>query len=337
MTGHPGPTTGKPRRGVPYGLAGYGLWGVFPLYFHLLRRSGAVEVVVHRVLWSLLVCLTIVAVRREWGQVRAALRDRRHRTLLAAAALVLSLNWGIYVFAVESGHVVEASLGYFVNPLVTVLLGVSVLHERLQRTQWVAVAVAAAGVVVLTVAAGRPPWIALSLALSFGSYGLIKNRVGAATGALAGLTTETVILAPPAAVLLVWLELTGRGHFTADSPRQGLLLAGTAVVTAVPLLLFAAAARRVPLSTLGLMQYLTPVMQLLCGVLLLGESMSGGRWLGFGLVWLALLLLTVQSLRASRDRGRPAGPRTAGPPAAARRPVPPARQRRARTSDRAPG
>jgi chloramphenicol-sensitive protein RarD len=200
--------------------------------------------------------------------------------------------------------VVEASLGYFINPLVTVLLGVLVLRERLRSLQWAAVGVGTVAVVVLTLDYGRPPWIALTLALSFGLYGLIKNRVGAAVGALASLTTETLVLAPVAAVGLIWFETTGRGHFGANPPWQGLLLASVGVATVVPLLFFAAAARRVPLSTMGLLQYMTPVLQLLCGVVLLGERMAASRWAGFALVWVALVVLTVDSLRTARLRAR---------------------------------
>jgi chloramphenicol-sensitive protein RarD len=290
-------------RGALYGIGAYGLWGIFPLYFRLLERSGALEVVVHRVLWSLLVCLAVVAAVRGWAELRATLAVPHRVVTLGIGAVLLAVNWGVYVYAVNSGQVVEASLGYYINPLVTVLLGVVVLRERLRPWQWAAVGVGAAAVAVLTWAYGRPPLIALTLALSFGLYGLIKNRVGADVGALTSLTTETLTLAVPAAGLLVWLEVTGQGHFTQDPPWQGLLLASVGVATVVPLLFFAAAARRVPLSTIGLLQYLTPTLQLLSGVLLLGEHMVPARWAGFGLVWVALVVLTLDTLRnASRRR-----------------------------------
>jgi chloramphenicol-sensitive protein RarD len=290
-------------RGVLYGVGAYGLWGVFPLYFRLLERSGALEVVVHRVLWSLVVCLAVVAATRGWHDLRSTLAEPRRVAALGVGATLLALNWGVYVYAVNSGQVVEASLGYFINPLVTVLLGVLVLRERLRPWQWAAVGIGAAAVAVLTVAHGRPPLIALTLALSFGLYGLIKNRVGAGVGAVASLTTETVVLALPAGIVLTWLEGTGNGHFTQNPPWQGLLLASVGVATVVPLLFFAASARRVPLSTLGLLQYLTPILQLMCGVLLLGEHMPAARWAGFALVWVALVVLTVDMLRtASRRR-----------------------------------
>jgi len=290
------------RRGVLYGIGAYGLWGVFPLYFRLLERSGAVEVVLHRVLWSLLVCLAVVAAVRSWGELRAVLVVPRRVVTLGVGAVLLAVNWGVYIYAVNSGQVVEASLGYYINPLVTVLLGVLVLREQLRRLQWVAVGVGAVAVAVLTAAYGRPPFIALTLALSFGLYGLIKNRVGASVGALASLTTETLVLAPVAAVGLVVLEVRSEGHFADNPPWQALLLASVGVATVVPLLFFAAAARRVPLSTIGLLQYLTPTLQLLCGVLLLGEHMSAPRWGGFALVWVALIVLTVDTVHAASRR-----------------------------------
>src|SRR5919202_1353757 len=289
-------------RGALYGVGAYGLWGVFPLYFRLLERSGAVEVVVHRVLWSLVLCLAIVAATGTWLDLRGTLFVPRRVVPLGVGAVLLALNWGVYVYAVNSGQVLEASLGYFVNPLVTVLLGVVVLRERLRRWQWVAVGIGAAAVAVLTLAYGRPPLIALTLAVSFGLYGLIKNRVGETVGAVTSLTTETLVLAPPAAALLVALEVRGDGHFTDNAPWQALLLVSVGFATVVPLLFFAAAARRVPLSTVGLLQYLTPTLQLLCGVLLLGEHMSPARWAGFGLVWVAPVVLTVDTLRAASRR-----------------------------------
>jgi chloramphenicol-sensitive protein RarD len=294
------------RRGTWYGVGAYVLWGIFPLYFRLLERSGAAEIVLHRVLWSLLVCLVVVAVSRGGRELAAALRARRQVAVLALAGVTLAVNWGVYIYAVNAGHVIEASLGYYINPLVTVLLGVLVLRERLRRLQWVAVGIGALSVAVLTAAYGRPPWIALILAVTFGLYGLIKNRVGASVGAVASLTTETLTLAPLAAAGLIWLEVTGRGHFTEHAPWQGLLLASAGIATVIPLLLFASAARRVPLSTLGLLQYLTPTLQLLCGVLVLGEKMPAARWVGFGLVWVALVVLTTDTLRAAHGRYRAA-------------------------------
>jgi chloramphenicol-sensitive protein RarD len=289
-------------RGVLYGVGAYGLWGVFPLYFRLLERSSALEVVAHRVLWSLAVCLGVVASTRGWRDLGATLAIPRRVLALGVGAVLLAVNWGVYIYAVNSGQVLEASLGYYINPLITVLLGVLVLHERLRAWQWGAVGLGALAVAVLTVAYGRPPLIALTLAVSFGLYGLIKNRIGAGVGAVTSLTTETVVLAPPAAIVLALLEASGHGHFTQNPPWQGLLLASLGLATVVPLLFFAASARRVPLSTLGLLQYLTPTLQLLCGVLLLGERMPAERWVGFGLVWVALVVLTGDTVRSASRR-----------------------------------
>lgn len=292
------------RRGASYGAAAYLLWGIFPLYFRALEASTAVEIVLHRILWSLAVCAVVVTALRQWHELRTTLAAPRRVALLAAAATLLAVNWGVYIYAVNTGHVVEASLGYFINPLVTVLLGVVVLRERLRPAQWAAVGLGTVAVAVLTVDYGRPPVIALTLAATFGLYGLLKNRVGASVGALASLTTETLVLAPVAAIGVWLLETGGDGRFTANPPWQGLLLASAGVVTVVPLLFFAAAARRVPLSTMGLLQYITPVLQLLAGVLLLGERMPASRWAGFGIVWAALVVLSVDSLRNARQRAR---------------------------------
>jgi chloramphenicol-sensitive protein RarD len=288
------------RRGTAFGTGAYLLWGLFPLYFNLLSPAGAVEVVAHRVVWSAGVCLLIVAVsrRREW--VRPLLSAPGRLARLGLAATLIATNWGVYVYAVSSGHVVEAALGYFINPLVTVLLGVLLLRERLRRPQWAAVALGGLAVAVLTVDYGRLPWVSLVLAGTFAAYGLAKKQIGGSLGAVAGLTTETVLMAPLALAGLVWLGVAGRSTFATNGPWHGLLLASTGVATAVPLLLFAAAARRVPLVTVGLLQFITPVLQLLCGVLVLGEQVPPSRWVGFAMVWSALLVLTLDTWRVSR-------------------------------------
>ncbi len=270
------------RRGVAFGFSAYLLWGIFPLYFRLMDRAGAVEILLHRILWSLIFCVLLVTVGRSWNQLRAVFGSARQSVFLTVAALAIAVNWGVYIYAVNSGQVVEASLGYFINPLVTVALGVLVLRERLRLMQWAAVAVGVLAVIVLTVDYGHIPVIALTLACSFGTYGLLKNRVGADVGAVAGLSIETMVLAPVAAIVLAVLTINGNGSFTEHPPWQALLLASTGLITVGPLLLFASAARRVPLTTMGLLQYLTPVLQLLCGVLLLDEHMPLSRWAGFG-------------------------------------------------------
>ena len=289
-------------KGTAYGATAYLIWGVFPLYFPLLKPAGAVEILLHRMVWSLVVCALVLTVIRGWREVATVLRVPKQLALLAVAATVVAINWGVYIYGVNSAQVVEASLGYFINPLVTVLLGVVVLHERLRAVQWVAVGIGALAVVVLAVDYGRPPWIALTLAFSFGIYGLAKNRVGRGVGALASLSIETGLLAPLALAALVTMELTGDGTFTNGPPLHPLLLASTGVVTAVPLLFFAAAARRVPLTTIGLLQYLNPVLQFAMGVVVLGEEMPTSRWFGFAAVWLALIVLSLDSLRTARSR-----------------------------------
>lgn len=286
------------------GAAAYLLWGVFPLYFSWLAPASAIEVLAHRIAWSSLTCVIVVLLTRTGRGLLTAARQPGVLPRLGLAALLVSTNWLIYVAAVMTGHVVEAALGYYINPLLTVLLGVVVLRERLRRTQWIAIALALGAVAVLTAGFGRPPWIAFALAASFALYGLMKNRVGGRIGALHSLTIETSLLLPVALPLILWLQMTGRGTFTSDGGVHALLLAMSGVVTTVPLILFAASAARIPLSTLGLLQYLTPTAQLLMGVLVLGEQMTPVRWGGFALVWLALVVLSVDTLRSARRRER---------------------------------
>jgi chloramphenicol-sensitive protein RarD len=292
------------RRGTAYGAGAYVIWGTFPLYFHLLAPAGAWEILAHRILWTLLFCGTVLAVRREFAWCRSVFGNPRMLGAVTLAGLLIAVNWTIYVAAVVAHHVTEASLGYFLNPIVTVAIGVVVLREQLRSLQWLAVAIGLAAGVYLTIDLGRPPWIALSLAFSFALYGLMKKRLGTSLGAFQSLTSETAVLAPIAVVILLWLGTRGETTFTVDSPAHPLLLASAGVVTATPLLLFAAAARRVPLVTIGLLQFFTPVLQLLCGVLLLGETMETSRWIGFGIVWIALLVLTFDSIRSVRTRRR---------------------------------
>ncbi len=298
------------RRGTAYGFLAYGIWGLFPLYFHALEPAGAWEILAHRIVWTLLLCAAILLVRRDVGWVRPMLGNRRLSLGVAAAAVLIATNWVIYVAAVLAGLTYEAALGYFLNPLVTVALGVVVLRERLRPLQWAAVAIGVVAGAYLAVAGGAFPLIAVSLAMTFGLYGLVKKRIGITLQAMQSLAAETAVLGPVAVVILV--VVTARGDATLTGHGGGhttlLLLAG--VVTAIPLLLFAAAARRIPLVTVGLIQFLTPVLQLLCGVLLLGEHVSGRLWVGFGIVWLALVVLTADSVIAARAGRREA--RTAG-------------------------
>lgn len=288
---------GDERRGILFGVLAYLCWGLFPLYWPLLEPASAVEILSHRVVWSLAFVLVVLGVRHQWAWVRYYLADRRRIALLSTAAVVIAVNWVVYIWGVNHRHVVETSLGYFINPLVTVLMGVLVLKERLRPLQWVATGIAAAAVVGLTVDYGRPPWIALTLAFSFGSYGLLKKKANA--GALESLTVETAVLVLPALVYLLAQGARGSGEFGHDAVRTALLM-GTGVITAIPLLFFGAAATRVPLSTLGLLQYLAPTLQFLCGVLVYGEALPLGRLLGFTAVWLALAVFSYDALTSMR-------------------------------------
>ena len=282
------------RTGTAYGVAAYAMWGVFPLYFPLLEPAGSLEVLAHRVLWSLLVVggLLLAGV----ATARGLRRDQVLR--LSAAAVLLAVNWGTYIYGVNSEQVVETSLGYFINPLVSVALGVVVLGERLRPVQQLAVGIAFVAVVVLTVEAGHPPVIALVLAFSFGTYGLLKKQAG--VGAVASLAVETAVLTPLALGYVVVLALTGDGTFTSHGVDHALLLVSAGVVTAVPLLAFGAAATRVPLSTLGVLQYIAPTLQLLCGLVVAHEAFGVAQAIGFGLVWVALALFTTDLVRAQR-------------------------------------
>ena len=284
------------RRGTLLGVAAYLMWGLFPLYWPLLEPAGALEILAHRVVWSLVAVVLLLMLTGR--SLRGLPRDRRRLGLLAAAAVLIGVNWGVYIWGVNNHHVVETSLGYFINPLVSVALGVLVLGEKLRRVQWAAVAVAAVGVAVLTVESGRPPWIALVLAFSFGTYGLVKRVVG--VGAVEGLVIEAAVLTPVALVFLALSSVHGDGNFTNHGVGHAFLLTTAGVVTAVPLLAFAGAAARVPLNRLGLLQYMTPTIQFLIGVLLRHEPVSAGRLVGFAIVWIALALFTIGTATTRR-------------------------------------
>jgi chloramphenicol-sensitive protein RarD len=290
------------RAGVASGLAAYGLWGLFPLYFPLLEPAGGLEIVAHRVVWSLVFIGLLLTVVRRWPHVRAAVADRRTLLVLLGAAVLIAANWLVFVYGVNSGHVVETSLGYFINPLVSVLLGVVVFAERLRALQWVAVGIAAVAVAVLTVDYGRPPWIALTLAATFGLYGLMKKLVR--VEAAPGLFIETALVVVPAAVVLAVLHARGDGTAANAGTGHLLLLLSSGIATAVPLLLFASATRRIPLSTVGLLQYVTPLMQLAIGVFVYREPMPPARLAGFVIVWIALAVFTADSLRQARAGAR---------------------------------
>ncbi|MEU1514661.1 EamA family transporter RarD [Streptomyces sp. NPDC005811] len=293
-----GSSKGEGRIGLLNGFAAYGMWGLVPLFWPLLKPAGAVEILAHRMVWSLAFVAAALLVVRRWAWAGELLRQPRRLGLVVIAAAVITVNWGVYIWAVNSGHVVEASLGYFINPLVTIAMGVLLLKERLRPVQWVAVGVGATAVVVLTVGYGRPPWISLCLAFSFATYGLVKKKVN--LGGVESLAAETAIQFLPALGYLLWLSAHGGATFTSEGAGHAALLASTGVVTALPLVCFGAAAIRVPLSTLGLLQYMAPVFQFLLGVVYFGEEMPAERWAGFGLVWLALVLLTAEAWRSAR-------------------------------------
>jgi chloramphenicol-sensitive protein RarD len=286
------------RRGLIYGASAYLLWGLFPLYWPLLEPAGTIEILAQRMSWSLVVVAILLRVTGGFGGVRQVLANRRQRTLLVAAAVAVTVNWGTYIWGVNTHHVVETSLGYFINPLFTILLGVLVLGERLRRAQWVAVAIGAVAVIVIAVDYGRPPWIALVLATSFGLYGFFKKQ--AAVGAVDSMAVETGAMFIPAMIALVVIGAQGNLAFGRHGVGNALLLAGTGVVTVIPLLFFAAGMRRLPLSVIGLLQYLAPVLQFAVGVGVRHESTPAAELVGFGLVWTALVLLTVDGLRAQR-------------------------------------
>ncbi|QUQ71093.1 EamA family transporter RarD [Kutzneria sp. CA-103260] len=296
----------RSREGLWLAIAAYGMWGLFPLYFPILEPAGAVEILAHRMVWSLVLLVVVLLVRRRWAWVGQLLRQPARLGMLALAAVAIAVNWGTYIYGVNAGDVVETSLGYFINPLLTIALGVVVLRERLGPAQWVAVGIGVVAVGVLTVGYGRPPWIALILAVAFATYGFLKKRVN--LPAIEGLAAETAVLFVPATAYLVVIEVIGVGTFLGHGAGHSLLLVGAGLITVVPLLCFGASAIRLPLSTLGLVQYLAPVFQFLVGILIDHEQMNATRWIGFGLVWLALAVLVADAGRRLYDSGRTSRP-----------------------------
>jgi chloramphenicol-sensitive protein RarD len=300
----PAPVASRNRSGLLFAVAAYGLWGVLPAYFLLLSPSSAVEIVDWRILFSLVFCAIVITLTRGWPALVAIIRQPRLLFMLGLAAVLIFVNWLVYVYGTTSGQVVETALGYFINPIVTVLLGVVLLRERLRMAQWVAVAISVVAVLVLAIDYGALPWISITLPLSFGLYGLVKKRVGGAVDALSGLAIETAWLVPVAIIQLVFVSLGSGITIGSAGTAHALLLVSSGVVTAVPLLFFASAARRLPLVYLGLVQYLAPVLQFVFGAFVLHESMPPGRWVGFSLVWLALVVLSVDLLGSARSSRR---------------------------------
>ncbi|WP_427172200.1 EamA family transporter RarD [Arthrobacter sp. 92] len=305
--GHP-PRTPAPLKavdkettaGVLFGIGAYGLWGLLPLYFFALQPAGAIEIVANRVVWSLLFCTLLITVTRSWRVLGAGFRDRTVLLTLSIAAALIAVNWLTYTYGVTTGQAVEASLGYFINPLVSVLIGVFVLKEKLRPLQWAAVGIGFIAVVVLTFSYGKLPWIALTLAFSFGLYGFVKKRIGPRADAITSLTMETVVLTPLAAATMIFLAVSGTATLGANGAGHFWLLAASGIITAVPLLFFGASARRLPMTTIGLLQYFAPVLQFIVALTVFKETMTADRWIGFGVVWLALVVLTVDMLAVAR-------------------------------------
>lgn len=279
-------------------LLAYMVWGLFPLYWKQLQAVPSLEVLVHRVLWALLFLGLYLSFRNGWAWLRPALRNRRQLGLYALAAMLISVNWGVYIFAVNNGHIVETSLGYYINPLLSVLLGVVFFQERLRPLQWLAIALAAVGVAYMIVTHGKVPIIAFVLAMSFALYGVVKKLV--TLGAFEGMTLETGILFVPALLALVYWEMTGSAVFANQGLRIDMLLILGGVLTVIPLLLFAAAAERISLTLIGMIQYIAPSIQILLGVFIYGEAFGPDRQIGFALIWLALLLFSGEGLWRNR-------------------------------------
>lgn len=277
------------------------MWGLFPLYFALLDAVSPLEVVAHRIIWTLVFLIVVISIARNWGRVTRVL-NRRRILILLGAAIFISINWLVYVYAVASDQVVQASLGYFINPLISVALGVILLRERLRRLQWVAVGIALIAVAILTISYGALPWISLTLGFSFALYGLLKKLAN--VGSTDSLVIETAALAPFAIALMGLWEVGGQAAFVLDGWQISILLILLGPVTALPLLAFGGAATRIPLSTLGVLQYITPILQFSIGVFIFGEQMPGSRWLGFVFVWTALVIFSTDAYRHSRRQSR---------------------------------
>ncbi len=291
------------NKGILSGVAAYALWGFFPIYWKLLHDVPALQLLGHRIGWSFILLTVYIFLSSQWTDFRSAAFKSKTVRIYSIAGVLLSVNWLIYVWGVNAGFIVETSLGYFINPLLSVLLGVLFLRERLRPLQWLPVALAAAGVIYLTVTYGRLPWIALSLAFSFGFYGFVKKL--SPLGSLYGLTLETGIVFPIALAYLVFVGINGMGAFFHDGILVDLLLVGAGVVTTIPLLMFALAAKQIPLTVVGLLQYIAPTLQFLIGVLVYKEPFDSARLIGFSLVWIALIIFAVESYLANRVPAQP--------------------------------
>jgi chloramphenicol-sensitive protein RarD len=282
-------------RGVVYALAAYVIWGLFPIYWKLLQDVPAPQLVGHRVVWSCVILCAVILLARDWGNFAALARAPRVVGVYVIAALLIASNWLVFIWAINAGYVIECSLGYFIVPLVNVLLGVMFLHERLRAWQWFSLGLAAAGLLYLTFVYGAVPWIGLAVGFSFGIYGLVKKT--APLGSLHGLTLETGILLLPALAYLLYCDARGGGAFLHGGVSRDLLLAGCGVVTTIPLLMFASAAKRVPLSHMGFMQYISPILQFLLGILVYKEPFGSTQLVGYGIVWAALMIFAIESIQ----------------------------------------
>lgn len=281
------------RRGLTTGIALYLMWGFFPLYFRLLERSGAFEIIAHRVVWSFAFCAILLTIEKGWHRLAALAHDRRSLWGLVLAGHLVLINWTLYVWSVNAGHTLDAAMGYFINPLVSALLGVLVLRERLSPAQWMAFGIGIVAVVVLMVGHSSTPLISLGLAMSFGLYGLVKKVLGVAVKPAVGLIVETLATTPLALVYIGWGVARGKSTFTGS---YSLLLVSAGILTAVPLLMFAFAASRISLTTLGILQYISPLLQFLVGLFLFGEQMPWQRWAGFSLVWVAVVMFSAEGV-----------------------------------------
>ncbi|WP_350270808.1 EamA family transporter RarD [Brevibacterium sp. CBA3109] len=288
------------RAGLANGLSAYLLWGLIPLLFAAAAPTGALELVSHRVIWSLLFCAILLAFTGGFKRTWQIVGSGRTFWLLALAAVLIAINWTAFVYGVETDHLVEVSLGYYLNPLISIGLGVIFLGEKLRPLQWTAAGFGLLAVIIVGIGLGRMPYLSFTVALSFGLYGLVKNKVGSRVGALEGMTIESAVLAVPSAIFLLILGAQGLSTFTGFGASHVIIILVTGPATAIPLILFSAAARRIPLSWVGMLQYITPTMQFITGVFILGEMMSTTRWVGFFVIWIAVLLLCTDLIRQSR-------------------------------------
>jgi chloramphenicol-sensitive protein RarD len=286
------------KEGILYAFGAYFIWGLTPIYWRMIQHVPAIQLIGHRIAWSFILLSLVLFATRQWSKLRSLASERRIMRIYLVAAALVGCNWFIYVWAVNAGYIVEASLGYFINPLLSVLLGVIFLRERLRVFQWVAVGLAATGVIYLTVVYGRLPWIALGLAFTFGFYGLVKKT--APLSSLHGLTLETGILFVPSLIFLAYQDRLGQGAFLHTGIGSDLLMAGAGLVTTIPLLMFVSAARRIPLTTIGIMHYITPTCQFLIGVLIYREAFDATKALGFGIVWIGLIIFAVEGYLTHR-------------------------------------